>query len=260
MASRITLKRSDNRFERIWLLAKIEFKLRYYENKLGLLWALIKPMSQLIIYFIAFKYILHNNVPNFAIYLFSGLIIWEYYTEATDGLIAILQTKKYLYEYSNMSKLEIYLASIISISLGFLFNFSILIFFLLIGGIGLSWFLLWVPLLMLFLMTFCLGMALILSNVYVVAKDIKQIWPLFTLFLMWLSPLFIDNKLLEDNIPFIEYLNPMFGIMKNFREVVMYQNHPDFGLLLISIVHATLAFGLGLLLLKKIGSKASEIL
>lgn len=260
MANRITLKQTDNRFERIWLLAKIEFKLRYYENKLGLLWALIKPMSQLLIYFIAFKYIMHNNVPNFAIYLFAGLIVWQYYTEATDGLIGILQTKKYLYEYSNMSKLEIYLASIISISLGFLFNFFILILFLLFGGVGLSWYLLYIPLIIIVLMVFCLGMALILSNIFIVAKDINQIWPLFTLFLMWMSPLFIDNKLLENNIPFIEWLNPMFGLMKNFREVAMYHSAPDFGLLGISILQAGLAFGLGMLLLKKIGSKASEIL
>ena len=40
-------KRS-NKAERLWLLAKIEFKLRYYENKLGLLWALIKPLMDMI--------------------------------------------------------------------------------------------------------------------------------------------------------------------------------------------------------------------
>ena len=34
----------SNKLERLWLMAKIEFKLRYYENKLGLLWALIKPV------------------------------------------------------------------------------------------------------------------------------------------------------------------------------------------------------------------------
>ena len=44
----------SNRLERIWLLAKIEFKLRYYENKLGLLWALIKPLLQMAIYYVAF--------------------------------------------------------------------------------------------------------------------------------------------------------------------------------------------------------------
>lgn len=249
-----------NRLERIWLLAKIEFKLRYYENKLGLLWALIKPVIQLLIYFIAFKVILHNNVPNYAQYLFAGLIMWQFYGEATDGLINILKTKKYLYDYSNMSKTEIYLASIISITLGFIFNFFILLIFIFFSDIGLSWYLLYTPLIVIIFICFATGLAMILSNLFIIAKDINQIWPMFTLFLMWLSPLFLKTEDLENNIPFVKLFNPMFGIMKNFREVVMYHSNPDFNLVLINIGHAIITLGLGLFLLKKIGGKASEIL
>ena len=126
---------SKNTWERIWLLAKIEFKLRYNENKLGLLWALIKPLFQLTIYYVAFKIIMRNNLPNFAIYLFGGLIIFQFFLESTIGLIKILKTKKYLYEYSNMSKIEIYLASLISISLGFLFNTFVYILILFFADI-----------------------------------------------------------------------------------------------------------------------------
>ena len=50
------LKRT-NKLERIWLLAKIEFKLRYYENRLGLLWALIKPIMDICIYYVVFQII-----------------------------------------------------------------------------------------------------------------------------------------------------------------------------------------------------------
>ena len=51
----------SNKLERLWLLAKIEFKLRYYENKLGLLWALIKPVMDMTIYYVAFKIILKHK-------------------------------------------------------------------------------------------------------------------------------------------------------------------------------------------------------
>src|SRR5215207_6383091 len=97
------LQRS-NKFERIWMLAKIEFKLRYYENKLGLLWALLKPVMDICIYYVAFKIILKQNIPAFASYLFIGLIIWNFFVESTTGTIQILQIKKFLYEYSNMNK------------------------------------------------------------------------------------------------------------------------------------------------------------
>src|SRR3954462_10843387 len=88
----------SNKYERLWLLAKIEFKLRYYENKLGLFWALIKPLMDMSIYYVVFKVILKSDVPAFASYLFIGFILWNFFLESTHGTIQILNTKKYLYE------------------------------------------------------------------------------------------------------------------------------------------------------------------
>src|ERR687883_104368 len=102
----------SNKLERLWLLAKIEFKLRYYENKLGLLWALIKPLLDILIYYVVFQIVLKQNVPAFASYLFIGLILWNFFLESTTGTIQILSVKKYLYEYSNMNKLEIYISTL----------------------------------------------------------------------------------------------------------------------------------------------------
>src|SRR5919202_5703251 len=121
--------RRSNKSERLWLLAKIEFKLRYYENKLGLLWALIKPIMDVGIYYVVFKVIMKTDVPAFASYLFIGLILWNFFVESTSGTIQILNTKKYLYEYSNMNKLEIYVSTLLSNSIGFFFNLVMFVIF-----------------------------------------------------------------------------------------------------------------------------------
>src|SRR5690348_5883965 len=118
-----------NKLERLWLLAKIEFKLRYYENKLGLLWALIKPLMDIAIYYVVFQTIMKQNIPAFASYLFIGLILWNFFLESTTGTVQILHTKKYLYEYSNMNKLEIYVSTLLSNSIGFFFNFVMFLLF-----------------------------------------------------------------------------------------------------------------------------------
>src|ERR1700755_733306 len=121
--------RRSNKSERLWLLAKIEFKLRYYENKLGLFWALLKPILDLCIYYVVFKVILKSTTPSFASYLFIGLILWNFFVESTTGTIQILSAKKYLYEYSNMNKLEIYISTLLSNSIGFFFNLVMFILF-----------------------------------------------------------------------------------------------------------------------------------
>src|ERR1044072_1123387 len=139
-------KRS-NKSERLWLLAKIEFKLRYYENKLGLFWALIKPLMDIAIYYVVFQTILKQNIPAFASYLFIGLILWNFFVESTTGTIQILNVKKYLYEYSNMNKLEIYVSTLLSNSIGFFFNFVMFLLFYNIfekASNGLSFYNVWI--------------------------------------------------------------------------------------------------------------------
>src|SRR6476469_4604400 len=172
----------SNKIERLWLLAKIEFKLRYYENKLGLLWALLKPIMDVCIYYVAFKIILGSDVPAFASYLFIGLVIWNFFLESTSGTIQLLNTKKYLYEYSNMNKLEIYVSTLLSNSIGFFFNFMMFLIFYNFfekESTGLSIQNFWILAIFLNLFILALGMSLILSTIYVIAKDITQIWMVF---------------------------------------------------------------------------------
>ena len=247
-------------FERIWKLAKIEFKLRYYENKLGLFWALLKPSTQLFIYYIAFNVLFKTGIENFALYTFTGLILWEFFVEGSLGLIAILQTKKYLYEYSNMSKVEIYLASIVSISLGFLFNCVILMFFIYLSNTTVGWNILYLPLIFLNLFIFTFGLSMILSNVYVLVKDIQQIWVLINQAFMWVSPIFFSDLLIKEKIGNIEFFNPLFGILVNFRNILLFNKAPDFYLLLLNMGHAILIIIIGLVMLRQIGKKAAELI
>ena len=249
-----------NRLERIWLLAKIEFKLRYYENKLGLLWALIKPLVQMAIYYVAFAIILQVSVPNYAVYLFIGLIVWGVFTESTSGMIVVLKTKKYLYEYSNMSKLDIYLSSQLSIMIGFMFNLIVFIVALYVDGMSLGVNLLWFPLVFLNLFLFSIGASMILSNLFLIAKDVKQIWGLVVMFLFWVSPLLYHYERIAENLPILNYLNPMAGIIINFRQTLMYNSPPDFTLLALNFLHSIVAILIGVIMIKKIGSRASEIL
>jgi len=251
--------KTTNRLERIWLLAKIEFKLRYYENKLGLLWALIKPLIQMVIYYIAFAVILQVSLPHYAVYLFIGLIVWGVYTESTTGMIVVLQTKRYLYEYSNMSKIDIYLSSQLSITIGFLFNLIVFIIGLYIDGLSLGFNLIWLPLVFINLFLFSMGCSIILSNIFLIVKDIKQVWTLILMFLFWVSPLLYSYEHIAENLPILNYINPMAGIIINFRKTLMYNLPPDFILLALNFFYSIVALLIGFFLLKKIGVKASEI-
>lgn len=251
----------SNKIERLWLLAKIEFKLRYYENKLGLLWALLKPVLDICIFYVVFKIVMKSDVPAFASFLFIGLIIWNFFVESTTGTIQILSTKKYLYEYSNMNKLEIYVSQLMSNSIGFFFNFVMfLIFYNFLEAESLGWSIynFWIIVIFLNLFILSLGMSLILSNIYIVAKDISQVWMVFTSFLFFLSPIFYNLKTFREALPAFDYGNPIAGLIINARRIMMENKPPDFELMAWDIGYAVFILLLGIIILNKLGPKASE--
>jgi ABC-2 type transport system permease protein len=253
--------RRSNKSERLWLLAKIEFKLRYYENKLGLLWALIKPLMDIAIYYVVFQTILKQNIPAFASYLFIGLILWNFFLESTTGTVQILNTKKYLYEYSNMNKLEIYVSTLLSNSIGFFFNFIMFLLFfnLLEKHAGPSTIqTLWIIPLFINLYILSLATSLILSNIYIIAKDITQVWQVFTSFLFFLSPIFYRLDTFKEALPSFDYLNPLAGIIINARKTTMEGTPPDFKLFVFDFAYAIFLLMIGMFLLNKLGSKAAE--
>ena len=251
----------SNKIERLWLLAKIEFKLRYYENKLGLLWALLKPVLDICIFYVVFKIVMKSDVPAFASFLFIGLIIWNFFVESTTGTIQILSTKKYLYEYSNMNKLEIYVSQLMSNSIGFFFNFVMfLIFYNFLEAESLGWSIynFWIIVIFLNVFILSLGMSLILSNIYIVAKDISQVWMVFTSFLFFLSPIFYNLKTFREALPAFDYGNPIAGLIINARRIMMENKPPDFELMAWDIGYAVFILLLGIIILNKLGPKASE--
>lgn len=250
----------SNKLERIWLLAKIEFKLRYYENKLGLFWALFKPIMDIFLYYIIFQVVMRQDMPDFASFLFIGLILWNFFLESTSGTIQLLKTKKYLYEYSNMNKLEIYISTILSNVIGFFFNLVMFLLFyhFIQSGKGLAPLNLWLIPLFINLFILSLGVSLILSCTFIVAHDITQIWGVVSSFMFFLSPIFFKLITFKETLPGFDYINPISGIVINARNVMMSEKLPDWELFIFDFGYATFLLFAGLLLLNKLGSKAAE--
>lgn len=254
------LFRGTNMLERFWLLAKIEFKLRYYENKLGLVWALVKPISDIIVYYIAFEVILRQGIPNFVSYLFIALILWNFFVENTVGTTNLLATKKYLYEYTNMNKIEIYISVIGSNLIGFLFNLSMFTIYYLVfeKDSYLSWHSVFIFPIILNLVILSLGFSLILSCLFIIAKDILQVWSIIIAMAFWVSPIFFKLENFRAALPGVDFINPIANLIINSRNVVLYHRLPEWSLFIWGFSYSLFFLFIGLYLLNKLGSKAAE--
>ena len=252
--------KDTNRAERIVMMAQMDFKLRYYENKLGLVWALIKPLSQLGIYYVVFEVILGTSIENFAIFLFIGLILWNFFNESSGGLIRILGNKKYLYEYTNMSKMEIYISALLSNSIGFAFNLFIFLIVSILSGVIPGFHALWIiPIwLNVFILSYAIAMGL--SSLYLLIRDIEQIWIIISQVLFFVSPIFFRGDLFREKVPGLDFANPISGIVINARNVIMYDKNPDWILFGWNWLYAIILFLIGFNIFLKLSPKASEAL
>jgi len=124
--------------------------------------------------------------------------------------------------------------------------------------IGLSWKAIYIIPIFLNLVIFALAFSIILSNVYVLVKDITQIWMVIIGIGFWISPILYRLETFREALPGIDYANPISGIIINARNVMMYQKDPEWDLMIFGYCYAIFFLLLGIILLNKLGAKAAE--
>lgn len=248
------------RLERIWLLAKMDFKKRYYGSFLGLIWAFINPLGRFLIYYFAFTYLLENKIPNFALFLFLGLVFWIYFSESAFRGLKIIKSRSFILENIQINKIDIYLSSLLSSTFGFAFNFTVYFLASLFFDISLGPQILLFPLLFLNMVLFILGVMIMLSVIHIFVRDIIHIWNLVILALMWFSGIFfeIDNNSPDWKEAFLAHLTPVCGIIKNSRAVLIYGEGFDLNLFVYDFVYALIFFLFARYLLEKTFGVALE--
>lgn len=245
--------------ERIWILSKVEFKSRYYYHKLGLIWALIKPVTELLIYFVVFNTLFESDLEKFVLYLFSGLTFWYFFSECTKRSIKILIEKLYLIESVPFNKINIVMASLISCLLGLSFNMlAYLIISIFFKSFPDLFGLVQTFALVINLSLLTLGVGLILASFSIYLKDIEHLWDMILMAGFWATPIVYDQKLLVENIPWMLYFNPLVPLLSLLREAIVYDLSLSIGLYCLSLFQSISVFIIGLLFFNNLSHKVAE--
>ena len=257
----ISILPESNRFERIWKLAQVDFKKRYYNDKLGLLWAFINPTIQVLIYYVVFTYILktsRNSSDNFALFIFSGLIFWMTFIETMKKSMKVLQTKRYLIENIQLNKIDLFLSTSLSTFLGFSFNILAYIVIALFLSVKFTSSIFILPVLILNTLMIGTGLGMILAIFYIYLKDINHIIDIFILLGFWSSGIFFPAESIYNFSPIIYYANPFVGILKNIRHILVSTNNIDFALLNLNFITGLALLMIGNFMINKYSHMAIE--
>ena len=176
----------------LYRLVSREIRARYKNSSLGIVWSLMRPLAQLLIYYVAIGQFLgaSRSIPDFAIFVFTGLTIWTLFAEIVGGGTGSILANAGLVKKVYLPR-EIFPLSAVG---GALFNFGVQFLVLVVATIAiehpsptLDWFL--APLSMLLIVVLGTAIALVLSAVNVYLRDVEHLVDIILLVLFWASPI-----------------------------------------------------------------------
>jgi ABC-2 type transport system permease protein len=171
-------------------LIRKELKVRYKNSVLGFLWSLLNPALYLVVFTIVFQIVLGSGIPNFAIYLLSGLLAWNLFSASLAGATGSITGGASLVNKVYFPREILPLASLGANCVHFVLQAIVLMAAIAISPIpfDLAWLWMIVPaMLVLILLTAALGILLAAVNVY--ARDTQHFLELFLLAWFWMTPI-----------------------------------------------------------------------
>lgn len=231
-----------------------DFRNRVLRSRLGFLWIILAPLSQVLIYAFVLSSLMSQRLPgidnsfSYAIYLMSGFQAWLLFSEIiTRSITVFIDNGNVLKKISFPRTILPIVVVSTSLITNLIFLALVLITFTLLG-FRIGWNILWLPVMMMITTAFAAGIGLIAGIINVFIRDIGQLTPILMQFLFWFTPIVYIIDILPPTFQKIVMLNPMFWIVDGYHRVMVYNeaplNPPLIGIFLASLATLGLAFWL----------------
>lgn len=206
-------------------LVKTDFKLRYQGSVLGYLWAILRPLLMFAILYVVFAQLLRfgDDIPHYPVYLLTGTVLWNFFTECTNQGIQSIVLRGDLLRKISFPKYIIVVAATATALINLAINLCVIIIFALFNGVMPTWSWLLVPLLILELYAFSLGIAFLLGAINVKYRDVTSIWEVLVQALFYAVPIIYPLSIVMSSGSFGQFaaqlilLNPIAQVIQDVR-------------------------------------------
>lgn len=214
-------------FTRSWIqrrdllvgLVSRDIKLLYNRSALGIVWMLINPLMQLMVYAFVFGVLFVNNsVPNFASFIFSGLLVWTWFQSSlTEATGAIVHNRSLI----RQPGFPVAVLPVVNVATGlihFMMSLPILLIFLWIDGVQLDAQLLLLPLLMALQFALTVSFAYVLASLNVTFRDTQHTLGVLLQMLFYFSAIFYE---VPAQYSHIFQFNPVLILIDGYRSILL---------------------------------------
>jgi len=201
-------------------LVRTDFKLRYQGSLLGYAWSLLKPLLLFVILYVVFVYFLKigKDIPHFPVYLLLGIVLWNFFVEMTSQSLSSIVGRGDLIRKIRIPRWMIVFSSSIAATINLLLSLLVVFAFVLINQVPIHAGFLLLPIYLLMIYVFALGVSFFLAAAYVKFRDLSYIWEVVLQAGFYATPIIyplqmIDNELVEKLL----LLNPVAQAIQGAR-------------------------------------------
>jgi len=214
-------------FELIRVKAFLNLRREASVNYLSYAWWVLEPMMHMVVYYVVFSFLLRRGTDNFVAFLLTGLIPWLWFAKTVNHATSSIIQGRGLMSQVHIPKLFFPMVCLFQDSIKQLFVFLLLIAFLLLYGMQptIYWLGL-IPVAVVQLFLTALG-ASFFAILIPFVRDFKFLVPTILQFVMFCSGIFYNPERISPKYYDLFFLNPMALLLKNYRDLLLYQKWPD---------------------------------
>lgn len=198
-------------------LVRRDILTRYKRSVLGVAWTMLNPLGTMLILTFVFSNFFKTEVPHFPVYILSGLLVWNYFSQATNAAISGLVWGGSLLKRIYIPSTVFGVSAIGTALVNLVISVVPLVIVMLVDKAPFYWSMLFLPVAILILTAFTLGFALFISSLAVFFPDVGEMYQVVLTAWMYLTPIIYPETLIAPNLLPYFRINPMYWMVKIYR-------------------------------------------
>ena len=228
-----------------------EIRGKYKGSFLGVLWSFVNPLLQTIIYSIVFSILLRNDMEHYTTFIVIGVLSWTWFTTSISGGTNCVVINGGIIKKVYFPREILPISIVTSGMINYLISCLIILIFLIATGIGFSFNILFLPLIMIVQYILQLGILFVTSSINVYIRDAEYIVNFFVNMLFYATPILYASSMFGKFAAILK-LNPMTTIIDSYRNIFYYKTSPNLIALGIVFLVSLLILFIGYAIFKKL--------